>query len=248
MSRRPLRRRRPVAAVLLIAMGAGLCSGATVRPGAAASLSMASAALTPYRTCLLSATPATTTVVADAEVRQGSPTTNFGTSTTDVVTSSGAANRRVYVRFDLASCVPTIPAGATVRLATLRLYLSALPAVCRTLDIFRATAAWTETGLTWNNQPFGTTLNNPPTASRTDSYDAGTPVGCENRVAGAYSVGAVVTADVAAFVAGSATNNGWMIRDDVEASGTARTVTASAKNLGTLAQVPQLVITYVAVP
>jgi hypothetical protein len=226
----------------------GVCSGATVRPGSAANLSIGSAALTPYRTCLLSATPTTTSVVADAEVRQASPTTNFGTSTTNVVTSSGTANRRVYVRFDLASCVPTIPAGATVRLATMRLWLSGLPAACRTLDLFRATVAWTETGLTWNNQPFGTALNNPATGSRTDSFDAGTPVGCENRVAGAYSVGALVTSDVAAFVAGSATNFGWMIRDDVEASATARTVTASAKNLGTLAQVPQLIITYVVVP
>ena len=123
-----------------------------------------------------------------------------------------------------------------------------MTAVCRTLDLFPATVAWTETGITWNNQPFGTALNNPPTVSRTDSFDVGTPVGCENRTNNSYVVGATVTSDVASFVAASSTNFGWMIRDDVEASATTRTETFSAKELGTVAQVPQLVITYVTVP
>ena len=57
-----------------------------------------------------------------------------------------------------------------------------------------------------------------------------------------------VTTDVAAWVAGSSTNNGWMIRDDTENSATARTTTFSAKNLGTAAQAPELVISYVTVP
>jgi hypothetical protein len=56
-------------------------------------------------------------------------------------------------------------------------------------------------------------------------------------------VGATVTTDVAAFIGGTS-NFGWMLRDDVEASATTRTTTFSAKNLGTLAQAPQLVITY----
>ena len=39
-----------------------------------------------------------------------------------------------------------------------------------------------------------------------------------------------------------------MIRDDAEGSATTRTATFSAKELGTVAQEPQLVITYVLVP
>jgi hypothetical protein len=39
-----------------------------------------------------------------------------------------------------------------------------------------------------------------------------------------------------------------MIRDDVEGSLTTRTATFSAKELGTVAQGPQLVVTYVTVP
>jgi hypothetical protein len=57
-----------------------------------------------------------------------------------------------------------------------------------------------------------------------------------------------VTADVSSFVAGTASNFGWMLRDDVEGSATAYTETFSAKNLGTASQAPQLVITYVSVP
>jgi large repetitive protein len=231
-----------VGAVLATVMGSG------IRVGSAASLALNAAALTPYRTCVLSATPTTTAVVADAEVRQNTATTNYGTATTLTITSSGTSNRRAYVRFDLTACTPSIPAGATIRSATMRLYLSALPSGCRTLDIFRIGAAWTETAITWNNQPFGATINNPATVARTDSFDVGTQGGCENRTAGAYSAGVDVTTDVAAFVAGSATNHGWMVRDDVEGSAAARTVTISAKQLGTLAQVPQLLVTYVVTP
>jgi hypothetical protein len=232
---------RTIAGALLLILVAGAATAS------ATSLSLSSQLFTPYRTCTLTATPSTTTVVADASVRQASATSNFGTVTTNDVASSASANRRLYIRFDLTGCSPAIPSGAVVRLATLRLYVSALPAVCRMVDIFRVTAAWTENGITWNNQPFGTAINNPSSASATDTFGAGTPVGCENRTTGTYMTGANPTADVAAWVAG-ATNNGWMLRDDVEGSATARTETVSAKQLSQILQAPQLVITYVEVP
>jgi hypothetical protein len=241
---------RPIvrSAFVLGALAVGVSIGSSGVAGSAASLSLASAALTPYRTCTLTATPATTAIVADAEVRQSTPTGNSGTTAALTVTSSGTANRRAYIRFDLTACTPAIPASVTIRLATLRLYLSAASPACRTLDIFRVPTAWAETVLTWNNQPFGVSLNNPPTASRSDSFDAGLPVGCENHTTGTYVVGATVTADVADFVAGGSTNFGWMIRDDAEGSGAARTTTFSSKEANALAQAPQLVVTYVAVP
>ena len=226
----------------------GVLIGAGVASGRAAGISLTSQTLTPYRTCTLTATPATATVEVDTTARQGSATSNFGTLTTLTVSSANAANQRIYLRFDLTRCIPAIPTAAIVRLATLRLFVTALPAVCRTVDLFPSTATWTETGLTWNNQPFGTAINNPATAGRTGSFDVGTPVGCLNRTNNVYVVGGTVTADVAAFVAGSSTNFGWMLRDDVEGSATARTTTFSAKNLGTAARGPQLVITYVSGP
>jgi hypothetical protein len=233
-----------VGIVIAVALGGVLSAGAAL--GAAAGLSLSSQRLTPVRTCTISATPTGTTAVLDASVRQAAGTSNFGSTTTDDVASGSAANRRLYLRFDLAQCSPAIPTSAIVRGATLRLWASALPAVCRTLDVFVVSASWTEAALTWNNQPFGTAINNPPSASRVASADAGTPSGCQNQSAG-YLSGLSVTSSVAGIVAGTVTNNGWMIRDDAEGSATTRTVTISAKELGTVAQLPQLVITYVLV-
>jgi len=230
-----------------IAVAGGILLGFGTLPGSAASLTVTSQPLTPYRTCTITATPATTTGVADTTARQGSATSNFGALTTLTVSSASGANQRTYLRFDLTVCSPAIPSTAIVRLATLRLYMTAVPAACRIYDLFPATATWSETTLTWNNQPFGTTINNPATGSRTGTFSVGTPAGCQNQAAG-YVIGGTVTSDVASFVAGSVTNFGWMIRDDTEGSATTRTATFSAKELGTVAQEPQLVITYVRVP
>ena len=232
-------------------VGALLCAaliGLSVDIGAAASLTLTSQALTPYRTCTLTATPVTTPIVADAGVQQATPAGNFGALTSMNVASGGGVNRRIYVRFDLTQCSPAVPSTAVVRLATLRLFSTALPAACRTVDTFRVTAAWAETTLTWNNQPFGTAINNPATAARSGSFDVGTPVGCQNRTNNTYVSGASLTSDVAAFVAGTSTNFGWMLRDDVENSATTRTWTAATKELGTLGQAPQLIVTYVTLP
>ena len=232
----------------LLAAGAGLLLGLCVVPGSAASITLTSQNFTPYRTCTITATPATTTAVTDTTARQGTPATNFGALTSLTVSSGSGVNQRIYVRFDLTTCSPAIPSSATIRLATLRLEMTAAPAVCRVLDLFPPTAAWGETTLTWNNQPFGTTINNPPTGSRTGTFSVGTPAGCQNQSTGVYVVGGTVTSDVAAFVAGTATNYGWMIRDDTEGSATTRTATFASKELATVAQEPQLVITYVTVP
>jgi hypothetical protein len=232
----------------VVAVAGGILLGFGVLTGSAASLSLTSQNFTPYRTCTITATPAATTAVTDTTARQGNPTTNFGALTSLTVSSGNAVNQRIYLRFDLTVCSPAIPASAIVRLATLRLYMTAAPAACRVLDLFPVTAAWVETTLTWNIEPFGTTLNNPPTGSRTGTFSVGTPAGCQNQAAGAYVVGGTVTTDVASFVAGTVTNFGWMIRDDAEGSATTRTATFAAKELGTVAQEPQLVITYVKVP
>lgn len=210
----------------------------------ATSLSLASKPLTALKTCVLTATPAATTTETDSEIRQANPNSNFGTTNAINIASGSGANRRGYLHFDLTKCSPAIPTSASVKLATLRLFVTTLPAVCRTHDIFRVTAAWTETVITWNNQPFGTTINNPPTAQRTASLDVGASP-CQNSTNTQYVSGWDVTTDVAAFVAGTATNDGWMIRDDVEGSVPTRTGTYSSKNLGTLSRSPQLVVGYV---
>ena len=226
----------------------GLAAGIGLSSGSAASMNLTSQAFTPYRTCTITATPVATTAVVDTTVRQGSATTNFGATNPLTVSSGTGINQRIYLKFDLTTCTPAIPASAIVRLATLRLYVTAMAAPCRTLDIFQVGAAWTEGVITWNNQPFGAAINNPGTAARSGSFNVGGAGGCQNTTVGAYIVGGTVTADVASFVSGGSSNLGWMIRDDAEGSGATRTTTFAAKELGTVAQEPQLVVTYVTVP
>ena len=209
----------------------------------AASLSVASKNLTAFRTCLVTGTPNTSTADIDSFVDQATATTTHGSTVPmDVESFATNKNRRIYIKFDLTKCGPSIPSSASVKIATLRLYLSALPTACRTEDVFRVTSTWAEGTITWNNQPFGTSVNNPASGSRTSSFSVG-PAACGNTAIG-YVTGGDVTADVQAFVSSTATNFGWMIRDDVESSITAMASTYSAKNLGTLAQSPQLVVTY----
>jgi hypothetical protein len=225
-------------------------AGATV--GMAASLPLTSANLTVVRTCVLTASSASSAVAIDSGVQQGSPTTNFGTGATATVKShSTGDNQRIYLDFDLSKCSPAIATSATVTLATLRLYLTGIPggSACRINDIFKVGASWTETGtgsITWNNQPFGTTTNNPATSSRTDSVTVGpSSASCQNTTTSQYvTTGWNVTADVQSFVATPSTNFGWMIRDDAETSSTGRVATYSMRDIGDPAQGPQLILTY----
>ncbi|HEY7025607.1 MAG TPA: DNRLRE domain-containing protein [Candidatus Limnocylindrales bacterium] len=225
----------------------GFSLAISIAPGSASSLALSSQHLTAYRTCTVTATPSTTTSVIDATVEQATPTSNFGSATTLEVDSARNDNARTYLKFDLSGCHPTIPSSAAVKTATLNIYASALPNACRTFDVFRVTAAWAEATVTWNNQPSDPTVNKPPASSRTTSFKIGAKNNCDNSSTG-YVSDIDVLDDVADYVSGAATNYGWMIRDNSENAGTARTATFSAKNLGTLSQAPQLIVTYVTSP
>ena len=72
--------------LVLVTLAAWLAIGFV--SGHAAALNVASQALTPYRTCTVTATPSSTTAVLDASVRLATPTTNVGTVTTDNVASA----------------------------------------------------------------------------------------------------------------------------------------------------------------
>lgn len=240
--------------MLLLAACAGAATTASagagagsIEPASAAGLAITSGGLTVYRTCTLSGTPDMPPAVADSTVRQATPAGLFGGSPTLTVSSARGANQRAYVSFDLGRCVPAIPAGALVTLATLRLSIVDLAGNCRTIDVFPVPAGWNDSALAWNNQPFGTTLNSPASGAATASFQVGSPSSCASHTIGAY-VAAPVTDDVAAFVAGAAPDFGWMLRDDAEDSAATRLVAFGARELGSTAQAPQLVITYVAQP
>jgi len=235
--------RIPIVLFLIAALTAVAVT--TPRRAEAASTGLNAQSLTTYRTCVLSGYPGTTTSVADSYADQASPTSTAGSATFMDVRSNTSANRRAFLNFDLAQCT-TLGSIDTITSATLRLYASALPSACRTHDVFRVTSSWAEATVTWNTQPFGTAINNPATASRTSSITIGTAP-CGTTAVG-YGAGWDVKADVTAFVAGSATNRGWMIRDDVENSGTSRQTRYTSTQSGTATQAPQLLIVYMDEP
>ena len=213
--------------------------------GFASSLPVSSKNLTVYATCTLSGTAGASASEKDSYVDENAPTTTNGSAATMNSQSRNNRNRRSYVSFDLTTCAPSVPSSATVTGATLRLWATAIPAAtCRTEDVFRVTSAWTQSAITWNNQPFGTAINSPASGTRTDSITVGSGAGCTIGSAAQY-VPWNVTTNVANFVSGGTTNFGWMIRDDAEgANGLGFADTFSTSDAGSIPQAPQLVVTY----
>ena len=199
----------------------------------AASLALTTQRLTAVATCALAAYPSTALVDADSYVQQLVPTMTAGNGASMTVRTGNGTNDRSYVRFDLTKCLVAVPANAIVRTATLQLYVTAMSASCRVLDVFAAPSSWAEGTVNWNNQPVGTAINNPPASQRTSSTQVGSPMACANRTNNRY-VSWDVTADVGRFVNGSATNYGWLIRDDTEGSATSYGETFTASNGGSL--------------
>jgi len=207
--------------VAFVASGIGFASALAITPRALTVQTAASSV--PISTCTL--TPA-----ADTYADQASGGSNFGTATTLQVKSgttvpNRAANKRTFLRFNLASC--TIPSSARVLSGRMRLFMSSAPGATRTYQAHRMTASWAETSLTWNNQPGvaatpSATVLTGTTSNVTLEWD--------------------VVADVRTFVAGTATNNGWRIADSVE-SNTGESQFRSREH-GTATQRPSLVVTY----
>jgi hypothetical protein len=239
------RGRRPASSWLLAGF---MLVSAAWETGAAASLPVQSGGILIVRTCDLAGSPPTTTSEADAYVDSFLTTTNFGLAPTVNVASGStllfAPIRRGYVRFDLGACSPRIPATATILAATLRLFVTSIASTCRTYDLFEATAPWSETTITWANQPAGTSPNVPPSTSRIASISIGSGAGCTVQQTGTV-VSLPVTSSVAAFVAGLRQNNGWLLRDDQEAPLlTSAETDFAAKEMGVAAEAPELVVTY----
>ncbi len=234
----PLRR-----AVVAIVIGGMAVTTGTVH---AASLPLGSQHLTTFSTCSLVIFPKTVAGESDTWADQKNPTTNNGTAATvNVAAQTTGTNQRGFYLFTLSSCLVNPPSTVTVLSATLNLFVKKLPPSCRTYDIFRVTAGWTETGLTWNNQPGPATTasNTPASSTRTSSMGIGSVSTCANHTASVYA-GFDVTTDVAAFLAGTAGNDGWMIRDDAEDAASNQPGQFGAREANLLTQPPELLITY----
>jgi hypothetical protein len=153
---------------------------------------------------------------ADAWIEESSPTSNKGDdSILKVMSKSGNSNLRALVTFAL----PSQPAGCVVDTATLRLY-AASSVGGRTIQALRVNGTWTESGVTWANQPQTT-----GTAATVTS-------------ASGYMQWNVATLVQAMYSTGS--NNGFLIRDATEGQDAEQQLHAREKG----ENMPQLVITF----
>ncbi len=173
----------------------------------------------------LTSGPTTFTSGRDATLVQSSPTTNFGTATQlEEYPRNNGYNKRASLWFNLS----TIPSNAQIINATVQLYETQTYGVSRTVAVHRITQSWNETSVTWNtlSSGFATT----PTASTTLVWDGSLSWDQWN-----------VTADVAAMVAGSQPNYGWLIKDNQEDLSEAYWYFSSREG----AHPPQLIVDYV---
>jgi hypothetical protein len=175
----------------------------------------------------VSAQATTLTPNQDSYVRQDAATTNYGTSTSlNAQSQNSSRNRRAFVQFDLSS----VPTGSAITSASLRLYMNSAPSASRTYQVYRVTGGWTEAAITWNAQP---TVAGAATAS----VASGTT--------GSVWLEWNVTADLQAFVSGTA-NYGWRVMDAAESgSSTAYLGQFYSREYGTAGYRPQLVVNYV---
>ena len=154
---------------------------------------------------------------ADSWILQSSAGQNYGTDSSLKVDTKSGANARAVFRFNL----PAIPAGCQVTSAKLRLYAASYK-TGRTLQALRLLTAWTESALTWNNQP--QTNGTVATVASGSGYREWT-----------------VTSHVQAMYAPGA-NHGFLIRDATE-NGTGLDQSFNSREKGT-DNPPRLVLTF----
>jgi hypothetical protein len=179
---------------------------------ACAGVSLALAALL-AGSAQVSAQTVTVPAAADATIEKGSPNKNLGAEATLVLKEGGS---RVLVRFDAAAITAAVGSGSLAT-ATLQVYIGSNAAnwgaTGRTVDVYRLDAGWTETGATWNCATDSTPGN--AQADCAAQWNGGTAEdeATDTIVVTKASQGWVqfdVTADVAAFLAGTA-DDGWLI-------------------------------------
>jgi hypothetical protein len=88
----------------------------------------------------------TFTVLEDSFVYSGLPNNNFGFDSS-LIASLSIFNS--YLNFDISS----IPNTEIITGGIINLYNNTTPSSTWTIDLFSASSTWTETGITWNNQP-----------------------------------------------------------------------------------------------
>ena len=181
----------------------------------------------------------------DTFLSSNAPTTNYGTDSKIEIGENNALTNYVFrglIKFDLSS----IPANSSITSAILSLWTETdYSSNARTLSAYRVLRAWSESQATWNVY---TTGNNWGTAGC-----ANTTTDRESASIGSAAVGASVANDteiqitldplkVQEWVSGAFTNNGLLLRVDVESDDEYRYDSSSST---TANQRPKLVIEYI---
>lgn len=170
------------------------------------------------------ATIDTLDAVKDSYIRDDSPNSNYGTLTWLQIQFTSASKKwRALVQFDLSS----IPKGAKIKSASLQFY-KYNGWWYRSLLIQRATSSWTETGVTWNNQP------------GVDTWDQ------YNYTTGSFGTGTLaydVTDHVKAMTC-QEQNFGWVLRLGDETTETGVYINFYSREFTTASQTPKLIIEY----
>jgi hypothetical protein len=129
--------------------------------------------------------------------------------------------QRAYLKF----ATPSLPAGAVISAAYIELWDVNTSPGDRLIELRSAAASWTETTITWNNQPGSTGA----VVSSRLSY-----------VTGAYNVFSGLADTVAAWIAGTLTNYGFRLALNSEGAPTWGALFYTREN----ANPPHLVIVY----
>ncbi|NYZ79230.1 DUF2341 domain-containing protein, partial [Candidatus Micrarchaeota archaeon] len=169
--------------------------------------------------------------VGDSFTNSSDTGVNYGTLQYLSVRSSNAGDvRRIFLLFDLS----VIPSSATITDANLSLYMFVAPTNNRTYNANNTSNSWTETGITWSNQPVTGTLQQGITITL--------------NVANIWKSWNVTNAAVSSY-AQTNKNMSIMIKDGAETASTARfAMFVSKENTTDTSKRPQLIITYVTPP
>ena len=160
-------------------------------------------------------------VTNDTWVDQSNPAQANGGSTGLIVRSGSGANAHVYLRFTL----PPLPSRCRITDATLRLHASSSQGP-GTIDVHRASATWSSTTATWS-------MAARPTP-------AGTAVGAPAGTSGWHQW--TVTTLVTELYAGP--DHGFLLKDHVDNAGSTRTTVYDSLDNATIADRPQLLLTW----
>ncbi len=107
--------------------------------------------------------PATLYPVKDAFVREGVPRLNYGVESLMYAGKLNGERFRSFVGFDLAAA-EIKKDNATIKSATMKLFFDGRSEPVRKIQVIEPYAHWTETGVTWNNQPFPFGYDSPTSA------------------------------------------------------------------------------------